>query len=391
VTVVPVPAAAPAATGNTNVDVNRHLSSSSSVSTDTSSASDGFDLRGAGAASSAVVRGGKGSAYVVRGQYVPEIHTAKRGDTLWGISSRYFGNAYNWPRLWSLNRQVQNPHWIYPGDHIRLRGNAVKQVGFGVGLSKLAPVVSKDTRFQRHLGFILEGRHPTWGEIVGSPDEQMLLSAQDEVYVRLNGKRKYRVGQELLIFEPRKVENLSGAPVVWIRGVLRINRYNSKTNMARARITESLKVIERGAKVGPLRKRVDVVSPKPNKKNLQGRIVASLWPHEFYGQHQVVFINRGSKDGVEAGNRFFAVWRGDRWRRGLKRAGNLADARAVTEDDRMARVEKTPKNGMPKMYPAETYGELLVLRVRAHSSTALVTSALREIPRGATVFARKGY
>ena len=98
--------------------VDTHLPSSSRSSTDTSSSADGFDLlRQPG--SGKTIKGGSGGAYVVSGQYVPETHTAKRGDTLWDISKRYFGNAYNWPRIWSYNRQIENPHWIYPGDHIQ--------------------------------------------------------------------------------------------------------------------------------------------------------------------------------------------------------------------------------------------------------------------------------
>jgi len=370
--------------------VNAHLPSSSRVSSNTSRSTDGFDLtRKAGGGKA--VRGSATGAYLVSGLYTPELHTAKRGDTLWDISAHYFGNAYNWPRVWSFNKQIQNPHWIYPGDHIRLRGNYVRQVGLGVGFSKLKPLVSPATKFQRHVGYVLDGDHPVWGEVIGSPDDQMLLSENDEVYVQLDDKREYKAGQKLLIFEPREVKNLAKKPLVWIRGILQINRFNAKTRMARALIIESLDVIERGVKVGPYEKKIAVVAPKRNQETIQARIVGALYPFEFYGQNQVVLINKGSEDKVEIGNRFFAVSRGDQWRLGLHTAGPMADLRAITEDDRMARTEDTPDTDKPELYPAETYAELLVVKVRKHTATCLVTASIREISRGAVVIARKGY
>lgn len=393
VTVVEVPAPSPVpqpSYGYGQEGVDRHLPSSSQSSTDTSSSSDGFDLR-RGPGEGTTVKGSDRGAYIVSGQYVPDIHTAKRGDTLWDISKRYYGNPYNWPRVWSYNRQVENPHWIYPGDHIRLKGGfGVRTVGGSVRPRALVP---PNTVFQRHYGYVLDGRHPVWGEIVGAPDDQMLLSENDSIYIKLDEDREQEVevGQLITLFEPRKVKSLSPYAFVWIRGVAKINRVNRKTRMVRARIVESLDVIERGVKVGPMERQMDVVKPVRNKKTVEAQIVGALYPHEFYGQGQVVFIDKGSDDGLEIGNRFFAVSRGDEWRLGLKNAGELSDHRAITEDDKMAREEKTPNKDEPKLYPAETYAELIVLRTREKTSTMLVTASIREIARGAIIVARKGY
>ena len=116
-----------------------------------------------------------------------------------------------------------------------------------------------------------------------------------------------------------------------------------------------------------------------------------MYPFEFYGQGQTVFLDKGSEDGLEAGNRLFAVSRGDEWRLGLKNAGNMADKRAITEDDEFARVERTPDKDEPELYPAETYAELIVISTRKKTSTAFVTASIREIARGSLVVAREGY
>ena len=48
----------------------------------------------------------------------PDIYVIQRGDTLWDISNKFLGNPHHWPRLWSINEQITNPHWIYPGNKI---------------------------------------------------------------------------------------------------------------------------------------------------------------------------------------------------------------------------------------------------------------------------------
>lgn len=48
------------------------------------------------------------------------VYTIKQGDTLWDISSKFLKNPFLWPKLWQRNPYITNPHWIYPGQPIRL-------------------------------------------------------------------------------------------------------------------------------------------------------------------------------------------------------------------------------------------------------------------------------
>jgi len=49
-----------------------------------------------------------------------EIYTIKQGDTLWDISAKFLKDPFLWPKLWERNPYITNPHWIYPGQPVRI-------------------------------------------------------------------------------------------------------------------------------------------------------------------------------------------------------------------------------------------------------------------------------
>jgi hypothetical protein len=400
------------------VDPNAHLPSSSKPSNDTSRSSDYFDFTPSGGGAM-VLRGGANAPFstghIEAPERVPPVHIVKRGDTLWDLCDRYFQNPWDWPRIWSYNPELQNPHWIYPGDQIRMQGGGGGALGGpgdqggaggeptsgqkpGGGPGRFAGRqnrIQPNTIFLRDQGYIDDSVKDVWGEVGGSPDDQLLLSEGDNAYLDLKPGHDVSIGQELTIFRPLK-GNLKGdakGTMVAILGTARVEKWDPQTRVARARLTESLDVIERGAQVGPVGRRFNVVPPVKNQNELWAHVAASLYPHVLYGQNQVVFIDKGQKEGLVPGNRLFVVTHGDEYRKTLPGASPDAASEVHYENDKPATIDKNGAlgHGDDTKYPEEVVGEIRVLSVRDHTAACLVVSANREIEPGQRVFARRGY
>lgn len=60
------------------------------------------------------------------------IHRVRRGDTLWDLARKYYGNSLQWRKIWNESsnkkmmikrdrRNLRQPgHWIYPGQRLRI-------------------------------------------------------------------------------------------------------------------------------------------------------------------------------------------------------------------------------------------------------------------------------
>jgi LysM repeat protein len=365
---------------------------------------DGFDTGGTNTGGGAVYGGSNGPVFFNDSPHSttlgvtapPSVHVVQKGDTLWAICDGAFQNPYLWPRIWSYNPQIQNPHWIYPNEQIRLKAGVAMAApnvntpndGSGngaIGMGDRRP--PPDTIFVRDQGYVNDDDSVNWGSIVGSPQDRMYLSDFDQVYLRIGPGHDAKLGQELTVYRP--VRPVAHGQAIAIQGTVRIDDWNPETRIARAQIVETLDAIERGARVGPITRRFEVVSPKRNEVDVTAHVAVAAQPHVFFGQNQVVFIDKGADAGLKAGNRFFVIRHGDAWRQSM--VTDQTARRIVGEREEPAVVENTPRMRNEGSLPEEVVAELRVVDVQKTTATCMVTRSSKEVEQNDVAVARKGY
>ena len=316
----------------------------------------------------------------------PELHVVQKGDTLWSICSKYFGDPWRWPRLWAANPLMTNPHWIFPGDVIRLGpsggeggvpfagGDKATSDSTQPAQSGRLAALSSNAVVLREIGFIEPRDLAQAATLSGSREEKELLSSGDQAYLRFPKDRPIRAGERYSIFETdvdHPVKDPDTGTVygylVKVSGDIVVDQI-AGADMARGTITDVVDIIERGARISSAIRQFRRIEPRPSDVNLEARVVAAFSPAQFLAAERFVVLNRGRRDGVQVGNRNFVIRRGDGYR-------------GVLES-----WEKTDL-GSPK----EVVGELWVIDVRDNASVAWIARCSKELRVGETTEMRKGY
>jgi hypothetical protein len=335
----------------------------------------------------------------------PDTYTVRPGDTLWDLSGRFLNNPWYWPKIWSYNPEISNPHWISPGNLLRFypsgeegpgqvtpvnpevaeaepeaepvheledlsrvdmarpASDEEKEAVAVAGPYKIGYVAPR-TAFASHDAFVTPRELEESGSIRAAFEEKLMLTSRDRAYATFRSRGAVKVGETYAIYRTvRQVKHpVTGEMIGYqsvILGSARVVSMDDKA--ATISIGSSFEPIERGDMLGPwTQKAYRAVPPKPNGRNLRGYIISS--PVEILTQlaeHHVVFVDKGKVDGVEEGNRFVVVRSGD---------------------PRSARAETTPK--WDGTLPTEDVGTLLVVDVKEHASAALVTRSLSELAAG---------
>ena len=327
-----------------------------------------------------------------------DVHTVVEGDTLWGIAERYYRDPWQWPRLWSYNPEITNPHWIYPLDQVRLAPNAQSQgeaavasaestqTGAALPMPSRAPVardgLEPGTVFLRDQGYLDPEALKAAGQIVAASEEQRFLSHVDEVYVKFAKNADVRAGQEYSVFQP--VKKLDRAPqergrLVRIYGTVTIRSFDRQKALARGVLSEAVDPIERGFHVAQVERRFDLVPPKRNTANVIAHVIASVRPRAMLTHSDVVFLDVGRGSGVEPGNRLFVVRQGDAY---MEAVGGHANRHPGGEP-----LPSYDRESLPK----EVVAELRVVKVNKETTVALVTRSDTEIYYGDVAEMRAGF
>ncbi|MBU1432336.1 LysM peptidoglycan-binding domain-containing protein [Myxococcota bacterium] len=302
-----------------------------------------------------------GDAIVISGDRLPEVpeeYYVEEGDTLWDICTHFFDEPWRWPTVWAMNPHVTNPHWIYPGDVLRLR---LGKAGAALGLAPITYTVGAQGSAQVTLnkGFIVEEPLKRLGVLSFSPDPRQYLAERDVVYAEFDDLDKVRIGQQYTVYEilntvyhPKEGNEIGQK--IRVMGIIEIDTVEEK--IARARVITSFMELHRGLLITDLLNHYNVVSPRQNLVKVQATVVDALLEINELGQFHLVMLDRGGQEGVQVGNRFLVMRRGDGYL-------DLVD-------------EETEK------LPWEQIGEALVVEVREHTATAILTHTAMEVRRG---------
>jgi hypothetical protein len=317
---------------------------------------------------------------------VPEYHVVQQGDTLWGISGYYLHDPYSWPKLWSWNEHVTNAHWIFPGDRIRLQdprrgggGDRPGGPGYGFTRTKLPPGTRFGTYTLNQTAYVDKEQFETAMKVIGGAEANVLMATLDTVYMSYDPGRPPIPGERLIVYAPqRKVYDIKDKKVigyiVQVMGEVEIDSIARKA--VEGTVATSYNAIERGYRVGPLRRQYRKVDPVRAEKTAHGRVVATLnssgplhvkvskrkgraGDHVLVGEEQFVVVNMGRGTGVKVGNILEVVRKGDEYTK--------------------KRVFKIPyEDGWPRRVTAA----LLVVQVDAEASLAVAIYSRREVERG---------
>jgi hypothetical protein len=339
----------------------------------------------------------------------PDSHEVRPGDTLWDLSRQYFGDPFLWPEIYRLNTNVvEDPHWIYPGEVLRLqggpdvaavptedtpvppepgapvsdeaaadstmagaadsnmaeRGLAEAQVGelqdnqperdaddlsvlFGKqqrevdaqlegGISRLYRPIREDEFYSS--GFLSEEQKLPFGQLLGSVTPQQISTSSphkgariySEVGIRPPEGAKYEVGDTLLIVRIDREINDWGLVLV-PTGLVRVTDVSGPEDVGV--VVQQYAQILNNQLLLPAEKFPDPgnVRSVPISDGVQGHVIQSRDLQQLKGPLDVLFIDRGRKDGVNLGD-IFEV-------RSSKRYVEAPQGEAETLDEVMALVQ----------------------------------------------------
>jgi hypothetical protein len=315
---------------------------------------------------------------------IPARYVVVKGDTLWGISSRFLKNPWKWPDLWGVNKDVvRNPHLIYPGDVLvldltgatpRLRlegapdGGLSRWYGYELQESKLAPQMRSQALaplpiptipakviepFLIRPLIVNPAQVAAAPQIVASVDQRVIVSSGDTAYVvGLDQKKgqRWQVYRQGRVFQDPDSKEVLGFEAVYL-GDANVTGFG---RVSTVQVVSSIQEISKGDRltVAPPLQSAPYVPHAPSRP-VEGRVIAgSDGTVSEMGTYSVVILNRGARDGLEVGH-VLGLYRSE---------GTIA----------VSATESLP-------LPEQRYGLLMVFRVFERMAYGLVMISNRPV------------
>ena len=322
-------------------------------------------------------------------------YEVKKGDTLWGISKKFIEDPYYWPDLWANNPEIQNPHFISPGQKLRIYAGPIVVVG--VEAEKSAPAPEKEVETPEvvssppvpvpdepavaaeesinimvpaGVSFIGENEQGAGGTIFDFPDARHFAGSGDTVFVRIPAEASVAVGDRLQIIKsqgdiihPVSKKRL-GFQVDQV-GTLEITALGQ--DLHTAIIRKSFREVERGSWLALRRAVREQIVLRRATSAMSGMIIATASNRELLGPSEVLFIDLGESNGLRVGNLL-----------------TLTRPRQATD----LALSKKKKDAL--VYPEELIGYALVVETNAESASAVILKSLGPALVGDQVRAQTG-
>jgi hypothetical protein len=303
-------------------------------------------------------------------------YTVKEGDTLWDISQRFNDTPWQWPDLWQENKQLPNPHWIYPGERIRLYRKSDKQA-FEKEMNAAAPQIeipamepkpeSPPVQFHysrmSRIGFIRKPPVKPMGEIFKSQGDKKLISINDIVYIRarepgspagFSPGERYTVYRTMEPNDERFSEDTIGTQH-YLLGLIEITQ--SEPEYAIAKVVQSFRTINIGDLLMTFEGQASEVQVIPSSPGIKAALINTEDHTQLIGTGMVAFLDKGEEDSIRPGQEY-----------------NICYQDTV----------KKPDGGPLTLAPVKI-GALIVLRTEKTTSTVFITNSLGKIQPGQMV------
>ncbi|MEH6648798.1 MAG: LysM peptidoglycan-binding domain-containing protein [Motiliproteus sp.] len=261
----------------------------------------------------------------------PDQYLVVKGDTLWDITEKFLKSPWLWPKVWSVNPQIDNPHLIYPGDTIYLvYVNGQPQLRLKRGPRKLSPEIRRKPLAQAIPAIPLQDIKSFLSDnlimdkealeqapyVVAGVNERIVSGAGDRVYAR--GKLlDEAAGQQFFgIYRPSRsyVDPETGEELGFESQSIG-SGYLLATNdeiltLKLKKTSQEVRVLDRVLPT-PEGKIESVFYPSATDEPVKGQIMSVLRGVDKIGQFDVVAINRGLREGLKVGNVFYVYKKGE--------------------------------------------------------------------------------
>lgn len=251
-------------------------------------------------------------------------YKVQQGDTLWDISKKELNDPFLWPKIWKENPDIANPDKLIPGQNVKIplyliQKEVQKEEPVAepivqaeppkpapVPVTEPAPVKIKplvDANLFVASGYITDSMNDL-GKVTGSPSGKTLLGAPDMIYVKT--KADARLGDRFYILRKGQIVKhpVTKKPLgylIEITGIAEIKKYESGEVVAQ--IIKTFTYVKSGDTLDTYTEMIPPAVPKPYRTpDIRGYIVEARNLRLNNGLFDIVYIDKGKKDGLEAGD-----------------------------------------------------------------------------------------